>query len=205
MNTNPDSAIADGFDIDVQKLMENDFNNLNDSTSSSEPIIPQATPPSMPVMNLDSIISSIAPPMPPPIPQQVAMREPISQINPQQLINQQQVNRIPPQNQQLYPLQHIRPQNQTAPKVNTVKFNNSVEINEIVEKPELKIDLKDFVSIKGFQISKTTIYIAIAFVVIVAVYIYWSFKQPSKEELDKKRVPRKPVVNYSHNLQNQKN
>ena len=29
MNTNPDSSLADGIDIDVQKLMENDFNNLN--------------------------------------------------------------------------------------------------------------------------------------------------------------------------------
>jgi hypothetical protein len=220
MNTNPDSSLADGIDIDVQKLMENDFNNLNDTSSSSDVDIqmPNQPLPPMPIMNIESIINDLpARAAPVNIPAQQ-----IQQSFPQPIHHQipQQINPpLPPK--QLYNLQHIQqPQQLQIPRktqvvdlqdrqgrstsLNSVKFIEPKVDNETAIS-DIKIDLKDFVNIKGFQISKTTIYIAIGFIIIIAIYIYWSFKQPSKEELDKKRVPRKPVVNYSHNLQNQKN
>ncbi len=73
---------------------------------------------------------------------------------------------------------------------------NSSDSNSKVDESLLSNILGGYMTIKGIAISNTTILIAIIFVFIVGLYIWWSSK---KERLDKEKQEKKrePLVTYN--------
>ena len=114
------------------------------------------------------------------------------------MINQTRQQQFQPQqsqSQQSQPQQFQPQQSQSQPQKGILKdYTRPIES---IATPDLTPQLpqsNDFYSIFGFQISKTTIYILIAFIIIVVVYIIYS--KWTAVPKDKKKRRREPEVTY---------
>ena len=77
--------------------------------------------------------------------------------------------------------------------------NNVNNANDIQPQANVDVPSSDFYSIFGFQLSKMTVYIIIAFIAIIAIYyVYKYFTSSSAPDKDKRK--RKPEVSYDQQV-----
>lgn len=87
---------------------------------------------------------------------------------------------------------------------NIVKQPSQVETQQKVELPQINIMDPNYYTLFGFSLSKTTIYIIIAFVIVAAIYYIYTQFFASDTKIEKKK-PRQPEVSYQDQEQKNKN
>jgi hypothetical protein len=94
-------------------------------------------------------------------------------------------NTVPPQNMAQQNLQSSQPNLQPKSILKDTKIQTPNEININVTEPQLT---SDYYSLFGFQLSKTTIYIIIGFIIIAVIYfLYIKLFSYTKEDTNKKK------------------
>lgn len=99
----------------------------------------------------------------------------------------------------------------TPVRSDTINQNTNQNINQNINQntadsiqANVNIQSSDFYSIFGFQLSKTTVYIIIAFIAIIVIYyIYKYFTSSSSPDKDKKK--RKPEVTFDQQVNSDEN
>lgn len=87
------------------------------------------------------------------------------------------------------PINNQLPTNSQMIVSNQLPMSNLVE-QQIVQQPSVNIELSDCYSLFGFQLSKTTIYLFIAFILCVVAYFVYNrfYPSPTNDKKKKKRV-----------------